>query len=400
MSDSKTVVALEIGTGKMQVFVGEIVDNKMLRIVGMGQAPSEGIKKGDIFDLRKAASSAQTAIVGAERTISTGINSVCLGISGTHIKGFRTVGSANVSSADGLVTRKDIDRARDDAKSKSLVEGKSYIHQICCGYYLDGRFSSNPLGERANKIDAEFWMVYGDNEKIEQALAIVQSLGLEVEYLVFSGIASARIVTSAEEKNAGVLCIDIGCGTADYAFYKHGRPIQAGVIPVGGDHITNDLSFGLRLSRKNSERIKTRFAKALITEQEAESTIWTEGDKQIGDRKIPVEAINCVVRARLEELFLLLRSELGEYFNSGAIKCVVFTGGTSRMARLCELAQRVFEVPCSTAKFSKSVKDSLRHPEYSGALGLLDHALSETIKESGNKRRSMSKILKKVFGLR
>ena len=133
MNDSKTVVALDIGTGKMQVFAGEIVDNRLLRIVGMGQAPSEGVKKGDIIDLRKAASSAQTAIVGAERTIGARIDCVCLGISGTHIKGFRTLGSANISNADGTVSRKDVERAREDAKSKSLVEGKSYINQICCG---------------------------------------------------------------------------------------------------------------------------------------------------------------------------------------------------------------------------------------------------------------------------
>ena len=399
MNDSKTVVALDIGTGKMQVFAGEIVDNRLLRIVGMGQAPSEGVKKGDIIDLRKAASSAQTAIVGAERTIGARIDCVCLGISGTHIKGFRTLGSANISNADGTVSKKDVERARTDAKSKSLVEGKSYINQICCGYYLDGKFSSAPVGERANKIDAEFWMLYGDNEKIEQALAIVQSMGLEVEYLLFSGIASARVATSAEEKRAGVLCIDIGCGTSDYAFYKHGRIMQAGTVPVGGDHITNDLSFGLRLSRKNSDRIKMHFAKAVINEEEAQSSIWAEGDRQIGDRKIPIAAISDVTRARLEELFSIIRSELNSYIDGGAIKNVVLTGGTSRLPRICELAQRVFELPCAKAKFGNSVKESLRHPEYSSALGLLDHALSETVKESARKKSGVGNLLKKMFGI-
>lgn len=399
MSDSKTVAALEIGTGKMQVLVGEIVDKKALRIVGMGQAPSDGVKKGDIIDVRKAAIAAQAAIANAERTIKKKIDSVCLGISGTHINGFRNIGSANVSSADGIVNREDISRASEDATSKSLAQGKHYIHKICCGYYLDEKYSSNPVGERASHIDAEFWMLYGDDEKISDAINIVESFGLEVEHIVFSGVASARVAANAEQKEAGVLCVDIGCGTTDYAFYKHGRPIQTGAIPIGGDHITNDLSFGLRLSRKNSERIKLRFAKAILTQDEREQTIWAEGDKKIGDKKIPLDAVNKVVEARLEELFLLLRKELEEYLNANAIKSIVLTGGTSRLTGICELAERVLEAPCSQAKFSETLSPQLRHPEYSVALGLLDHALSETIKENRLPQGTLGKMMRKIFGL-
>ncbi|MBP3358029.1 MAG: hypothetical protein J6K91_03880, partial [Opitutales bacterium] len=120
MSKSKTIAALEIGTGKMQVFLGEIIDNKMLNIVGSGQATTTGVKKADICDVVKAATQAQAAIVMAEKSSSTSIESVCLGISGTHIKGFRNTGSANVSSADGLVKKEDLQRAIEDARGKSL----------------------------------------------------------------------------------------------------------------------------------------------------------------------------------------------------------------------------------------------------------------------------------------
>ena len=315
MSDSKTIAALEIGTGKMQVFIGEIVDNKMLNLVGVGQAATDGVKKADIIDVKKAAEQAQAAIVMAESSCSVHIKSVCLGISGTHIQGFRNIGSANVAGSDGIVRKSDVDRAKDDARSKTLPEGRSYIHRICCGFYLDDeRFTTDPIGEKASRIVAEYWMIHGDSEKIRAAMHVVQSFGLEVEYLVFSGLASAITVTSPAQKENGVLVVDIGCGTSDYAFYKNGLPVQAGVIPVGGDHITNDLSFGIRLSRKNSERIKTRFGKAIITKDECDIKFWSQGDKQIGDRKIPLEAINKVIRARLEELFLLLRQDMIEHF--------------------------------------------------------------------------------------
>ena len=304
MSDSKTITALEIGTGKMQVFIGEVVDDKLLNFIGSGQAATEGVKKADIVDIRRAASQAQAAIVMAERSASAQIKSVCLGISGTHIKGFRNVGSANVSGADGVVRREDVERAKEDARTKSLAEGRSYIHRICCGYYVDDKFCTNPLGLSGRRVDAEYWMMHGDNDRIASAIHAVESFGIEVEHLVFSGIASALAVTSPQQKIDGVLCVDIGCGTSDYAYYRHGHIVQAGVIPVGGDHITNDLSFGIRLTRKNSERVKIHCGKANLSEDERGMQFWSLGDKQIGDKKIPLDAVNRIIRARLEEFFI------------------------------------------------------------------------------------------------
>lgn len=394
MSDSKTITALEIGTGKMQVFIGEIVDGKMLNLVGVGQAATDGVKKADIIDVKKAAEQAQTAIVMAERSCSARIKSVCLGISGTHIQGFRNIGSANVAGSDGIVRKSDVDRAKEDAKSKALPDGRSYIHRICCGFYLDDeRYCVDPVGERASKIAAEYWMMHGDSEKILTAMHVVHSFGMEVEYLVFSGLASAMAASSPGQKENGVLVVDIGCGTSDYAFYKNGIPVQAGVIPIGGDHITNDLSFGIRLSRKNSERIKTRFGKAIITEDERNVKFWSLGDRQIGDRKIPLEAINKVIRARLEELFLLLRQDMIDHFSEGSVNEVVLTGGTSKLNGICELAEAVLERPCSLGKFPPSVAENLRHQEFSTALGLLEYA---RMKEAGGGSKSGNSITDKI----
>ena len=398
MSDSKTIAALDIGTGKMQVFIGEIVDGKILNLVGSGQESTHGIKKADIIDIKKAAEQAQSAIVKAERSCAVQIQSVCLGISGTHIAGFRTLGSAAVTDANGIIRRSDVERAKEDAKSKILPEGKSYIHRICCGYYLDEeqRFCVDPIGERANRIYAEYWMMYGDSDKILNTIHIVRSFGLEVEHLVFSGLASAMAVASASQKENGVLVVDIGCGSSDYAFYKNGLPVMAGVIPIGGDHITNDLSLGIRLLPKDSERIKTRFGKAIITQDERNVKFWSNGDKQIGDKKISLDAINKVIRARLEELFLLLRQDVIEYLSDGSIKEVILTGGTSKLSGICELAEGVMERPCSIAKFDSSVSENLRHPEFATALGLLEYARmkeTNTTKKKGG-LFGISKIFK------
>ncbi|MFR6031859.1 MAG: cell division FtsA domain-containing protein [Bacilli bacterium] len=161
--------------------------------------------------------------------------------------------------------------------------------------------------------------------------------------------------------------------TSDYVLYKHGRPMQAGVIPIGGDHITNDLSYGIRLSRANSERIKRHCGKATITEDEKSEKFWSFGDKQIGDKKISMDAINKVIRARLEELFLLLRDELNDFMGNDSIKEVVLTGGTSNLIGICELASAVLGIPCSQGKFDSSVRPNLRHQEFATALGLLEY---------------------------
>ena len=393
MSKSKTIAALEIGTGKMQVFLGEIVDGKILNIVGSGQATTAGVKKADICDVVKAATQAQAAIVMAEHKSATPIKSVCLGISGTHIKGFRNTGSANVSSADGIVRQEDLERAIEDARGKSLPEGRTFIQKICSGYYLDGKYCAQPIGEHAEHIDVEYWLLHGDSEKIMDALHVVQSFGLEVEYLVFSGIASGYTVTNAQQKEDGVLVIDIGCGTSDFVYFAHGRPVFAGVIPIGGDHITNDLSFGLRLNRKNSERIKIHCGKAIITEDEKSQKFWNQGDKQIGDRKIPLEAINKVIRARLEELFTIMREECEKYIPEECeLKEVVLTGGTSNLDRICELAEGILEVPCAKGKFCSALQTGLRYQEYATALGLLEYARMEEEKNSNKKTRWFSNI--------
>ena len=393
MSKSKTIAALEIGTGKMQVFLGEIVDGKMLNIVGSGQATTAGVKKADICDVVKAAAQAQAAIVMAEHKSATPIKSVCLGISGTHLKGFRNTGSANVSSADGIVRQEDLERAIEDARGKSLPEGRTFIQKICSGYYLDGKYCANPIGEHAEHIDVEYWLLHGDSDKIMDALHVVQSFGLEVEYLVFSGIASGYTVTNEQQKENGVLVVDIGCGTSDFAYFAHGRPVFAGVIPIGGDHITNDLSFGLQLNRKDSERIKIHCGKATITADEKSQKFWNQGDRQIGDKKISMEAINQVIRARLEELFTFLREECEKYIPEECkLNEVVLTGGTSKLEGICELAEGILEAPCSMGKFCSALQPGLRYQEYATALGLLEYARMEEKKNSNKKTSWFSNI--------
>ncbi len=397
MNESKTITAIEIGSKKTRVFLGEILDAKRINFVGdSGNFGSVGVKKGSIYDLGKAARTAQDAIVKAERSVrGFSTQDVCIAISGSHIKGFRNVGSANVAGADGIVRADDIKRAKDDAKSKVLADGRTYIHKICCGYYLDGKYHTNPIGLKGEHIDAEYWLVHGDTSKISELIHIVRSFGLELEHMVLSGIASALAVSDAEQKKRGVLVVDIGAGTSDYAYFKHGNIFQAGVIPIGGDHITNDLSFGLRLTRKNAIAVKEHCGKAIISEDEKLRQFWTIGDKQIGDKKISMASINAIIRARLEELFLIIREELQDYLNENGIREVVLTGGTSELKGICELASAVLELPCSKGSFESSTRKELRIQENATLLGLLEYTKNECRRQT--KKKSKFGFLGELF---
>ena len=392
MSASETVFALEIGTSKMQVFAGEIVDASKLNIVSMGMSSSAGVVKGDIVDMKKAADLAQKAIVSAERQTSVRTNSVYLAISGTHIHGERNVGIVSVSGADGIVREQDIARAKANAKTLTPPDGTSYITMLRCGYYLDEVWCENPLGKQGSQLEAEYWLLHGDNDKIANVMHVVESFGMDVKQLVHSALASALVTTTKEQRNKGVLLLDIGAGTTDYVVFKKGQTLQAGTIPVGGDHVTNDISFAFQSSKNDSEKLKRAYGKIALTEEERASEIWLKGDKGIGDKPIAMNALNTIICARLEELFQLVKDELAEALDG--IQTVTITGGVANTEGIDLLAKSVFKRNCERAKFAEWLQASLCKHEYATTLGLLMRARSDS---RGGADKNGSGWLSKLF---
>lgn len=374
MSESQTIAVLEWGTSKIKVLLAELVDGKKMNIISKSSADTcLAIKKGDILDVAKTYNKTRDAVISAENNGSVSIKSVSLAISGTHIKAFRNLGSANISSSDGLVRQEDVERAREDAKRKILEKGRSYIQKICCGYYLDGKYCADPVGKPAAKIDAEYLMIHGDNDRIIEMANIIRSAGLEFDDIIVSGIASAMAVASPKQKMEGVLVADIGAGTTDYAVVKNNKVFLAGVIPIGGNHITNDLATGLRIAAKTAESVKISCGKLNITEDERGKVYWAIGDRQIGDKKILGDSINKIVRARVIELLEFLREDVGEYLGEDGIREVVLTGGAANTGGICELASEIFSRPCSKGMFSEELPKHLRMQSWATAIGMLEH---------------------------
>jgi len=247
MFDSPAIiVGLEIGTSKICAVAGEINAAGALNIIGVGQARSRGVRKGEIAEPALAEEDVRNAIVEAEQMANVEIRSVYLGVTGNHIRGFSNHGVHPVVSADREITEEDVQDAIKNAKAINLPVENSIIHAIRQHFQVDAQTGIlNPVGMFGAKLEVDVHVVHGHGNRLKNSIAVVKGLQLEVEEVVFNGLASALALLSNEQKELGSLVIDIGGGTTDYAVYADGIIKHTGVLAVGGDHLSTDLPYGL-----------------------------------------------------------------------------------------------------------------------------------------------------------
>lgn len=395
MGKSKIIGAVEIGTSKVVVLIGDIVNGRSLSIIGMGECSSQGIIKGDITDFKKASDCTHAAILAAEQQAGVRIEGVYLAQSGGHISGFYNEGALNVTSVDSAVSRNDIATVCQIAKGKMLPSNRTVIHHIRQPFRLDGRFVADPEFLKGKRLEVGYWTVHGEVTKISDSIHIINGFTLHVDDLILASLASGVMVTSEEERRSGVLVIDIGSGVSDWVLYQQGVAVRTGSLPVGGDHITNDLSLGLRISHAQAEKVKIEHARARVAADDKNEKIWLNGDFAIGDRQIPRLAINRITAARTEEIFEIIKSGLGDDFEPEQLAAgVVISGGSSKLKNISEAATKVFGVTARYGENPDWVNEELQGPECSTILGLLYYGLSnvESQSEKPRKRGLLAKI--------
>ncbi len=379
MGHSKVVGAIEIGTSKIAILIGEISVNSTLNIIGQYSVQSKGVKKGVIVDLRAAGQVVHHAIIQAENDAGTKIEEVYLAQTGQHLAGVFNVGTANVGASNGVISQADVEMAKEDARRPQLPEGRSFINHIQNPFSVDGVKVENPIHREGKRLQVGYWTIHGDNQVLQDSLRLVNGVPLEVEDMIVSSIASGNVLLQESEKKAGALVIDIGGGTTDFALYRDGFVVFTGVIPVGGDHISNDLSIGLRTNVSTADGLKLREGLALKAKANTKETVWLVGNQSIGDREIPLMAIHRIVESRVKEIFELIREELesAELFDLSTMETgVLLTGGTSRMEGIDRLAEKVFSADCRIGRHTWDISSDLNLPEYSTVLGLLSFALA------------------------
>lgn len=400
MSDSRVVGAVEIGTSKVVVLLGEIIDDEGLNIIGHSVGSSKGVKKGEIQDLNAASDCVHAAIMKAEKNANSRIDEVYLAQTGSHLQGNFSVGTTNVSSPDNIVRQVDIDQAKEDAKRRKLPQDRTYIHHIQNPFSIDGHAVDNPLSREGRQLQVGYWSVHGESVKVSNSLRVIRGIDLDVSDMIISSIASGAVLLEEAEKENGALVVDIGGGTTDYVLYRKGYIVKTGVIPVGGDHITNDLSIGLRVGRKSAEEFKVKNGRAYYDSADRDEKVWLFGDLTIGDREYPLAAITKIIEARVTEIFTIIKEQLqqAELYNPADIASgIVLTGGSSQLDGIEESACRNLGLDARISDGPVGVAPELRHPGYSTALGLLHYAL--TGQEDRKQSAKSGGIFRRLTGL-
>jgi cell division protein FtsA len=375
---SKIIGSVEIGTSQAKALVGEASDNGNLRIIGMASRPNEGMRKGEIVDFRKVASSVHAAIAEAEKMSGTTIDSVYLAQSGSHLKGRMLHGSAYVSSSDNRVTTDDLERASEEAHRRQAGEGRNYVHFVRTPILLDGQVRDDPVGMHGKKVDLSYWAIDGDEQSMRSSIHVISNYNIEVADLIVSSIASATMVAGPDLRRAGTLVIDLGAGVTDVVLYRQGFVAYSGVIPVGGDHVTGDLSMGLRILERYAEKLKLEHGKAVPDPTDEKEEVWMVGDRTIGDRSVSRKAITDIIHVRVAELFEIIHKELGDLLSPEDLKGgILLTGGGSQLPGIEQVASKVLGMPVRKAGFPPGIDPELAQPENATVLGLLHYGLQD-----------------------
>jgi len=398
--DTNIIVGLEIGTSKICAAVAEVDSNGAITIIGFGQASSEGVRKGEIVDYDKAANVVRIALTQAEQVGNVEIQSIYLGVSGSHIRAFTSHGFHPILTADRQITEQDVSEVLRNAKTVNLPEGNTVIHAIRQNFTVDGnREVRNPVGMVGRRLEVDVLVVYGMETRLQNPLRLVKDkLYLEVEHIVFNGIASLLATLDVEQKEIGTLVIDLGAGTTDYAVVVDGLIKHCGVLAVGGDHITNDISCGFRIPLGRAEDLKIKHGSAIISDSVKGKYISLANEFGLNSKSISLENLHLIMSVRLQEIFEIIYNDLQQEGILGELGGgIVICGGGSHIPGITDLCERVFQLPTKigTPKGFGGANSTISKPELATVLGLIKFG---SYQNRPVKRMSLKELFSRAFG--
>jgi cell division protein FtsA len=397
------IVGLEIGTSKICAAVGEVNAAGALNIIGLGQCRSRGVRKGEIADPPLAEEDIRNAIVEAEQMADVEIRSVYLGVTGAHIRGFNNRGVHPVVSSDREISEDDVQDVIKNAKAINLPAENHVLHAVRQHFHVDGHSGIvNPVGMLGARVEVDVHVVHGNFNRLQNPIRVVKGLQLEVEAIVFNGLAASLALLTNEQKEMGALVLDIGGGTTNYAVYADGIIKHTGVLAVGGDHVSNDLAYGLKVPLGRAEQLKIEHGAAMVEDGIKGQTITLSNELGLPEKTINLEHLRRVMSLRLEELLQLVEQDIAragllDFLRSGVFIC----GGGARIPEISKLAERVFQLPASLCRTNSisGIKSALDQPEFATAIGLVKYGSFQQKKRQGgifgDKFRSITDIFAK-----
>ena len=409
MAADKTIVGLDIGTSSTRVAVGSVSRDGLLVIECVVERPSEGVKNGSIVNIEQTMKVIGSVIGEAEVQAGTEISSVIIGIGGDQIKGIKSNGVVGINSKDQEITKDDIRRSIDVARNIQLPQNTEILHSLVQDFYVDSRSGiKDPVDMLGHRLDTKILLVLGSSPIIQNQKKCVYKTGLQIQKVVFQTLADSEVVLSPEEKDMGVILIDIGSGSTNYIAYSSGAPVHVGGINRGSDLVTSDIAYLFQLPKAAAESLKLTDGSCFspgIGEDEMIVTPSLGGKPVI---RMPKKEFAKVIEARMAEILLMIQQDLQDNQIQGPFGAgIVLVGGGALMGGVTELAAEIFRLPARIG-FPEAISGLDRtyiDPKYATVLGLFkseakkyrDNSDIGGVKEKKGFGTKMKNLLGKLF---
>ena len=401
MNDKQIIVGLDVGTTKVCTIVGlrKSSQKSEIEIIGIGNHPSHGLKKGSVVNIDKTIKSIQCSLDEARLMSGVNITKATIGIAGNHIYSFNSTGVVPIKDTE--ITAEDVETVIEAAKAVVIPSDREILHVIAQEYRVDNTGGiKDPIGMCGVRLEAKVHIVTGTVSLIQNLVKCVEQAGIITEQIMLQPIASSESVITDEEKEMGVVLVDIGGGTTDLAVWKDGSLIHSQIIPVGGNHFTNDLAVGLKVPHAEAERIKINHGSVISTKSSENSHITIQGMQGTKEREVSSKLISDILAARADELFDLIKEALNDKELSETITAgVILTGGGALICGMPELAEYNFE---RTVRIGYPIPfggmtNVMKNPKYSTVLGLLkESAVGESREEDSEDEKESIDIIQKL----
>ncbi len=381
MSDERVLVGLDIGTTKIAAVVARLDEYNTLNIAGVGTSPSHGLRRGVIINIEKTVQSIKKALEQAQLMSGCHIDNIYAGIAGDHIRSINSKGVIAVGGKDKIITQNDLDRVVDAAKAIALPMDREIIHILPQEFIVDDQDGiKDPVGMAGTRLECEVHIVTASAASVRNIVNCVKQAGYSVEEIVLEPYASSLAVLNHDELDLGVAIMDIGGGTTDIAVFLDGSIRFTSVLGLGGEHVTNDLSHGLRTPMDQAEEIKKKHGCALQSMVAEDEHVMVSGIHGRAPREIARSVLSAIIEPRMEEMFTMVLSELeksGVYDSLAA--GIVLTGGASLLPGTTELAERVIGIPAKigTPIVSGGLVETVKSPIFSTSVGLIQYAVKK-----------------------
>ncbi len=408
MESSNIIVGLDIGTTKIATIVGRRADHKKIEMLGHGKTESIGVKRGVVSNIENTVQSIRRAVEEAEQKSNAEIKYVNVGIAGQHIKSLQHRGTLIRENNEVEVSQKDIDNLHNSMYNLNMSPGEEIIDVIPQEYIIDNEQGIRyPIGMLGNSLEANFHIIIGQTTAAKNIYKCVKKAGLEVVDLILEPIASSNAVLSEEEKEAGVVLVDIGGGTTDLAIFQDDIIRHTAVIPLGGDILTEDVKEGCSIIRKHAEELKVKFGSALANENKDEEIVAIPGLRGRTPKEISLKNLASIIQARMEEMIEHIYYEIkNSGFEKKLIAGIVLTGGGAQLRHIAQLTEFMTgmdtRIGYPNEHLTKNTPEEMSSPMYATGVGLVIEGLDrfekhakQEVKDSEDQEKDTKKKKKK-----